>query len=240
MASNSPVRILAVGAVCLIIGLALGGLAPRAQLRALENEVDDLQQADCKSSGVGRQLATALGGQPWKAALAEGEAKALKRPKPASTTESKPSENGVINIEIGGDNNGEDAEFTGPEDMEQALTLAKDAISLRRAQALAALEDGARPSDDQWKSIDGAINDMNDDLTALVEGFVADIGEGQEPDRREAMIFAADTLDVLLEADDRIYGALDEDQREAVDEQAIDPLSHLDEGLIDLFMELDR
>ena len=48
------------------------------------------------------------------------------------------------------------------------------------------------------------------------------------------------TLDVILEADDRIYGALDEDQRAAVDEQAIDPLSHLDESLLDIFMELDR
>ena len=238
MANNSPVRILAVGGICLVIGLALGGLAPRAQLRALENEVVDLQQADCKGSGVGRQLATALGGQPWKAALDEGHAKALEHPNQPSAPE--PSENGVINIEIGGDNDGGDVDFTEPENVEQALSLAKDAISLRRAQARAALEDGARPSDDQWTNIDQAIDDMNDDLTALAEGFVADIGEGQEPDRREAMIFAADTLDVILEADDRIYGALDEDQRAAVDEQAIDPLSHLDEGLMDIFMELDR
>ncbi len=237
MAGNSPVRILAVGGVCLVVGLALGGLAPRAQIRTLEAQVASVEATDCKGRGVGRELASALGGQPWKAALGEDEADALDRTYEKPAAEPEPEDNGVINIEIGGQDEGEDLE---PEDLDEALTLARDAIALRKAQARASLEDGARPSEQQWASIDDAINNMNDDLTALAEGFVADIGEGQEPSRREAMIFAADTLDVILEADDAIYGTLDADQRASVDEQAIDPLSHLDEGLMDIFMELDR
>ena len=45
---------------------------------------------------------------------------------------------------------------------------------------------------------------------------------------------------MLLEADDRIYGALDDDQRASVEDEAIDPMAHIDPGLLDIFMELDQ
>ena len=54
------------------------------------------------------------------------------------------------------------------------------------------------------------------------------------------MVFASDTLDVLLRADEAIWGSLSEDQRAAADEEAIDPMSHIDPELLDIFMELER
>lgn len=118
--------------------------------------------------------------------------------------------------------------------------MMRDAMSLRQTQARAALDEEASPSDEQWDAIDGAIQDMNVNLQALAGELVDTLGSGEEPSRREAMLFAADTLDVMLEADDRLYESLTAEQRESMDEDVLDPFAHIDPGVIDIFMELDR
>ena len=117
--------------------------------------------------------------------------------------------------------------------------MAREAMELRRTQARAALAE-AGVSDEQLSSIDEAMDRMNQDLSALTETFVATVQEGGEPDRREMMMFAADTLDVLLEGEDALYGVLDEEQRADIDDAALDPFSYIDGGVVDALMQLER
>ena len=97
-----------------------------------------------------------------------------------------------------------------------------------------------KPSDDQWDQIDDAVARMNDDLAALADGFASQIVEGEQPNRRDAMIFAADTLDVLIEADDAIWSTLSPEQQEIAQEEAIDPLSHIDSTVVEPFLALEQ
>ena len=237
---GSAVRAMVAGAVGLVVGLALGGLSPRAELRALQDQVSALEeQKDCEGGrGIGREIASAFRGRPIEAALEEDEVAAIDRAREQEEVdEPEEEDDDGVNFEF---TIGEDGEEPTPENMEEGLQMAKDAMAMRQAQAEAALQDQIEPTEEQWEVIDGAIDQMNDDLKALADGFVGTIQDGQEPSRREAMIFAADTLDVLLSADDTIYGSLTDDQRANVDEEAIDPMSHIDPELLDVFMELER
>ncbi len=233
---GAAVRAMVAAAIGLVVGLALGGLAPRAQLRALQAQVAELEdQPRCEGSGIGREIASAFRGRPLEAALEEDEVAAIEQAR-REEAGPPPDEEGV-HFEF---NVGEGEEPPSPEDVREGLQMAKDAMAMRQAQARAALDEQARPTEEQWREIDAAIDRMNDDLKALADDFVAGFADGREPTRRDAMIFAADTLDVLIEADDAIWGTLSEDQRAAVDEEAIDPLSHVDPELLDAFLELDR
>lgn len=234
-AQGGAVRALVAGAVGLVVGLALGGLAPRAEIRSLNDKVEALEDgSNCKSRGVGRELASAFQGRPMRAALDADEADAIDRAQEDEADVEEGGEDGV-RFEF---NVGEGEEQS--QDPEQAIQLAKDAMELRRSQARAALDEQVRPSDEQWDAIDAAVEKMNGDLRSLAGEFTSTLQDGQEPTRREAMIFASDTLDVLLDADDAIWDTLSDDQRAAVEDEAIDPLAHVDPALLDLFLELDR
>ena len=69
MSSGSATRVIVAGALSLVLGLALGGLAPRAENRSLRMQVDELKDRECSGNDVGREIAAAFQGEPWKAAL---------------------------------------------------------------------------------------------------------------------------------------------------------------------------
>lgn len=235
MASDFGAKHLILAAVALVVGLALGGLAPRSENRALRGQVDELQDRKCDSgSRVGREIANVFQGRPWAEDLPEPEA-----PVPADEDEDdnvvvEQDEDGLT-IEIGGDGD-EDI----PENLEESLEMVQDAMEIRRAQARQALVE-ADVDDGQLEQIDTIVDDMNGDLAALADDFVTSFQESEgEPDRRDTMLFARDTLDVLLEAEDALYGSLDSDQQEALDEAALDPFSYIDGTVVETFMELDQ
>jgi len=234
-ATGSPIRFVVVGIVALAVGLVLGGLGPRAELRTLKDQLDG-KPAKCESSGIGRQIASAFRGRPWEANLDDDEIAGDPEPEPEPTAEPAAPENG-IQINFG---NGEDGEGPDPEDIEEGIDMMRDAMQLRKTQARAALDEAVGPSDEQWNEIDNAIAEMNGDLKMLAEEFVDTIGAGEEPSRREAMLFAADTLEVMLEADDRLYDSLTPEQIDDMDAEAIDPFAHIDPDIVDIFMELDQ
>ena len=88
-------------------------------------------------------------------------------------------------------------------------------------------------SEAQLANIDAAVETMNASLSVLADELVATLESGEEPSRRDAMAFAADALDTLINAEDQIYDALTPEQREAVEEGAIDPFSYVDPALVD-------
>jgi hypothetical protein len=112
-------------------------------------------------------------------------------------------------------------------------------MELRRTQAIAALREQAEASDEQMETVEQIVGDMNADLQALAEEFVATAREG-EPSRREMMVFANDTLGILIDTEDALFQALPADQREDLSEEALDPMSYVDGGIVDVLAELDR
>jgi len=226
-------RSIAVGVVALLVGIVVGGLGPRSQVRALEDQLEKGGAAKCEGSSIGRQLASAFKGRPWEAR--EDETRDVPSNPPAEPGDEVEPPDHDIEIHFGAE-----GEPPPPEDIEENMEMMRDAMSLRQTQARAALDEEASPTEQQWGEIDAAIDDMNADLQELAGELVDAIGAGEEPSRREAMLFAADTLDVLIEADDRLYESLTPDQRDNMDEDAIDPFAHIDPGVVDIFMELDR
>lgn len=70
------------------------------------------------------------------------------------------------------------------------LESAKEALELRRTQARAALIEQTGADDAQIAQIDAATAQMNSDLAALTDDFLADADKSGPPSRREAMVYA--------------------------------------------------
>ena len=117
---------------------------------------------------------------------------------------------------------------------------ARTALELRRAQARAALVEGAEPSQAQLDDIDQAVQDMNDALLSLSGELTEMLESGEEPERRQAMSFAADALDTMITAEDQFRDTLSQEQIEALDDQALDPFSYISPDIIDTLQSLDQ
>lgn len=237
----------AVAAIALVLGIVLGGLGPRSDLRKLEQKYAEMEDGPCKST-FGSDLATLMGGGFTPDAPAE-------RPK-RNQPETNPL--GDRDPDVIAAENPEAAELVeemarneeeGREELaedlsegidEEQLELARTALELRRAQARAALVEDADPDEVQLESIDNAVRDMNDSLNNLAEELTTMINEGETPTRRDALEFAADALDTMIVAEDSMRDALDADQLEALEEGALDPFSYVDPGLIDVLESLGQ
>jgi hypothetical protein len=232
MASEFGAKHLVLAAVALVVGLAVGGLGPRSEVRTLRAQVRELKERECGSpSRVGREIASVFQGRPWEDDLPEAPAPA---PAPVAAPGPAPEPSGGVQIRVGDD----EVVAEDDEQLEESLEMVREAMDLRRAQARQALVE-AGADEAQLQQIDAAVQDMNADLAALADDFVATIREFGEPDRRETMLFARDTLDVLLEAEDALWNAMSDDQRQAMDDAALDPFSYIDGGVVETFMELD-
>ncbi len=240
-------RYIAVAAVAIVVGVLLGGFGPRGEVRDLQQQLRALEEAPCTNQ-FGRDLALLMGqgvGRPGSDPLpfddepaggdGERSPEAIAAENPAAAE---------LAAEL------DEAEAEAEEEMREALREGlsdeeeleafRTALELRRAQARAALREQVDPDDEQWESIDGAVEEMNDTLIGLGEELTEMLASGEEPTRRDAMEFTADALDALLDAEDRMRGALDEDQLAEMDDGALDPFSYIDPELIDVLMELEE
>ena len=211
-----------------VVGLVVGGLGPRSELRDLRERVAEAEAHACDRP-MGTDIARVFRGRPWEPPADDtpsDDGVAAAPPVP-------PEPGGHVEITIGDDDD-QDA----PPD--ESMDAMRDAMELRRTQAVAALREQASASDAQMASVDAITDEMNRDLHALATEFVQTVTEaGGEPGRHDMMVFAADTLDVLLAAEEQLYGAFDEDQRAAVDDEATDPLSFVDGQILEVLAELD-
>ena len=118
------------------------------------------------------------------------------------------------------------------------MAAAKTALELRRSQSWASLNEDGDLSEEQVGSVETALDQMNQDLDALANELVSLMEQDELPGRRDMMGWTADVLDVMIEADDALYDALDADQRESVDDAALDPFSYVDPDLMDTFGQI--
>lgn len=232
------------GVIALVAGLALGGLGPRSELRALQQHVTELEQRDCRGGGsqMGREIASVLRGGGWGSGGptprgGSGAGEPTGDPEPTDDPADEPVEgddNGQASLEIIGGPDPEDV------DLDASMDQLHDALQLRRAQARRALIEQARLSDSQLDQVDAIVEDMNADLAALADGFVAHFQETDgQPDRREGMLFARDTLDVLVTAEDELWGNLEPGQREGIDDAALNPTSYIDGEVVEVLRSLE-
>jgi len=213
-------------AVALIVGIVLGGIFPRAEVRELRSEIAELEGRECRTP-VGQELATLLTRPPV--------------PQPEPAPEAPEAWEETERVEVPPPEETDVPEVPEPDlTPEEGIEVMKEALELRRVQARAALLEDADPDDAQLEAFDAAVAEMNAALREIAEDAVARVLEEGEPTRHEMMIFAADTLDVLIGAEDQMVAALDDEQLEQVDDASVDPFSYIDPSLLDLFAELDR
>ncbi len=236
----------AVAAIALVLGLILGGLGPRNDMRKLEKKYAEMDDGPCKST-LGTDLAALMGGGFGQ----EPDARPTRNDRRPATNPLGDRDPDVIAAEnpeaaeLVAEMESEDGAEELAEDLaegldEEQLQLARTALELRRAQARAALVEDAEPDETQLESIDIAVNEMNESLTNLAEELTTMIADGEEPTRRDAMEFAADALDTMLLAEDAMRGALDPDQLDLLDDGSLDPFSYVDPSLVDTLEKLGQ
>lgn len=226
-------------ALSFFIGSVVGGVSPQLELQKTKHQQSEfLTKNDCRESTIGSDLAQLM--------------------TPNSSSKPVPPKNPF------GDRSPEEIEIDHPEAVEIAerldenqerfqeefqenldrsdedLEAARTALELRRAQARAALVEGAEPSQDQLDDIDQAVQDMNDSLLALSGELTEMLEGGEEPERRQAMAFAAEALDTMITAEDQFRDTLSQEQIEALDDQALDPFSYISPDIIDTLESLDQ
>lgn len=242
MTSRSGViQTVVAGALAFVGGLVVGGMPLRAEVRALEDQVFELEKARSRrGSEASRELAELITQGVREAAPDRPAAPpedppddGAPPPAPAVPPEGEPvAQDGPIRLIV------DDPDDVGPEDVD-SLQSAKDLLRARAAQARAALFEDARPSAAQEAAMDEAIADMNDELYGLAQDLVDDLATNGEPNRRDMMRYGADVLDILVTAEDRMIGSLDADQVAGLREEATDPSSFVDPAILDVLQSLE-
>jgi hypothetical protein len=213
------VKYVLVATAALLVGLLLGGIPTRGEVRRLETEVEELEDRECRPR-LGTDFLGALRPQVESPPATAATPPGVDEPEDTDT-EAAPAADEAPELD----------EDEGPEAMRAVLDA-------RRAQARAALLEQVEPTDAQLDTFDAAVADMNTELRAIAEDLLARVRElGEPPPRREMLLYAADGLDAVIEADTRIREALGDVD---VDDEAVDPLSHVDPALVDLLVELDE
>ena len=216
--------------VSALVGLVLGGFKPRAELAELEARYAQLEARPCES-GVGRELAEWMGRgggrtytDPVPTADFEPDTGEREEDEDDDRAPQAPGEASLL-IE-------DDAPVYGGDDIDE-LDAARTALDMRRAQARAALLEQADPDPEQIEDVDVAVDEMNESLMSLVDEISDIVEAGEEPSRLDAMSFAADALDIMIETEERMLDAFDDEQLDALEDDALNPFFHVDSTILD-------
>ncbi len=229
MASTVGVQTFVVGAGALVLGLVLGGLGPRSELRDAKQDLFDAQK-QCANSGsaqAGAELARLLteGVERRRSEQAPGGADA------GSTPAGAPGANRSVIVGEAGGPSTDGAPSGNADEGEDPAGLTSEMLALRSQQARAALIEDADPSPQQLKEIDSAVADMNDQLLQTVQEFADRANQGTVG-RRDMMTFGSETLDLFVTAEDRMLNSLSVEQRASVRDEATDPTSFVDPQIV--------
>jgi hypothetical protein len=241
--ASDLVKVVVASGVALAVGLALGGLGPRAEARALRTRLEAMTDTECRPSRVPSELAGVLQGRPW----ADGR-EAPKKPavvvaqdgpgEEAEAPTADPPAFDDVDIQIGEGQVGEDGAFD-RDQMDEGLDVAREAMELRSRAAWRALEEQAQPSEAQRVVIEDAVATMNRELVDVADAFAQSVGAGEVPQRRDMMVFAANALETMIATEDTIFETLTPEQRAQLDEQVLDPTAYVDASIIDVLQAIE-
>ena len=220
----------------MVVGIVLGAWQPRGEMLALRAEVDALKlagAAPCRNSAA-RSIRSILRSDAPDLGMDENGRRAAPAPDPSGATAQ--DGDGPAPDE-GGPETTDDA--PSPRSTEEMREVMQAGLDARRAQALAALVEQGDLGDDDVEAVNATMDDMNRALKAEVDAFAeAALADG-EVDRRDLMDFAAESLDIVIAADEQLRRALPEDVYDAVDDSAVDPFSYVSGDTLDALTRLE-
>jgi len=220
--------------VAMVVGIVLGAWQPRGEMLALRAEVDALKlagAAPCRNSAA-RSIRSILRSDAPDLGMDENGRRTASAQDPTPA----PDADGPAPLEGGPEApEGPDS----PRSTEEMREVMQAGLDARRAQALAALVEQGDLGDDDVEAVNAAMDDMNRALKAEVDAFAeAALADG-EVDRRDLMDFAAESLDIVIAADEQLRRALPEDVYGAVDDSAVDPFSYVSGDTLDALTRLE-
>lgn len=220
----------------MVVGIVLGAWQPRGEMLVLRAEVDALKlagAAPCRNSAA-RSIRSILRSDAPDLGMDENGRRAAPAPDPSGATAQ--DGDGPAPDE-GGPETTDDA--PSPRSTEEMREVMQAGLDARRAQALAALVEQGDLGDDDVEAVNATMDDMNRALKAEVDAFAeAALADG-EVDRRDLMDFAAESLDIVIAADEQLRRALPEDVYDAVDDSAVDPFSYVSGDTLDALTRLE-
>lgn len=226
-----------IGAVLFVVGLVLGGLGPRAEVRRLQDRVFALERDAARRPSAVTEGLRDLILNPAERRVPSPEPVARDTDTPR--LRSDPARVRRTDPEIAPDAVRQDEPSTDPFDgMDPAA--ARDLLAMRAAQARAALFEDVSPSEAQVAELDALVDRMNDDLVRLGTDFLDRVRVGDLSPRRDGMAFGADLLDVLVTTESQMLDTLTPAQRVRVREEATDPTSFVDPRVVDLLDDLQE
>ncbi|HMV67032.1 MAG TPA: hypothetical protein PKA64_09290, partial [Myxococcota bacterium] len=181
MSGRFGVGALGLAAVAFVGGLILGGIGPRQEVRALQDQIFDLKRE--RSRGGGSQITDMF------ARVLEGDRGASAPTNPVSPPGegAPPPDPDDPLLKALNEAPAADAEpLEPPADEVPDLQAAREMMAARAAQARAALVEDAAPDEAQLARIRAAIARMNDQLIDIVDRFSDQAVDGERPSRRRA------------------------------------------------------
>ncbi len=243
--ANELAKIVVAAGVALVAGLVVGGMGPRAELRALQVRMDAMQEVDCGPNRLPAELAGVLQGRPWEDGASPAPTPRPRRnepqpeTEPASSTEPAPSGDGAEVVIVGEDGRERILSEEDRDEVVENLDMAREAIEIRNRQAWRALDEQVNPTPKQRARIETAVADMNAELVNVADALVQTVEGGEPPERRDMMVFAADALETMIATEDAIYNSLTPEQLLDVDDKVLDPTSYVDASVVDVLQSLE-
>ena len=210
----------------LLIGVVVGGYQARSELAEVTAE---FEQQDCEESPVPAALVAGMlsaraarnqsngqGQTPGSVSDSTGKAD-VPMEEPLLERSGSPAVAFDINSDEGAD-----------------LDALGDIMALRSEQARDVLIEQTDPTEAQLEELDAVIGEMNDALVQLATDIGAQAKAGSAT-RSSALVLTADALNVIIDADNQIYGVFDADQLSGLDDEALDPFSYVDASVLDAF-----
>jgi hypothetical protein len=216
-----------VGALTLLLGLFLGGLGPRAELRRTRKELVAAKEA-AANGGAGLLPALGLGGLAAARDRAQARASVPRFNPPEKERAAEPPPERAPQAPAPTENEGEPRRrprmFDG-----DGFAAAKAAADLRAAQFRAAFVSEARLSPEKVNALDGTIAAMNDEFAKAASEIADSIAsKGKTVRPRDMADVGVRLLDIYRRADDAFKAGLDDAGRAALEKTQFDPLTQID------------
>lgn len=231
--NRAPLTALAALALGLLIGFVLGGISPRRELVASQEEVEMLEEA--LEEAPSRNLRSPLPGferilrpPPRDPRREREDTQDEDEDTPSRAQRSSPGDAGVI--AAGGSDEEDEDEVESPY---AAFQRAASVQRVRMLQSRAALVEQGDLDETEVVALDAALQTMNDALVGYGEELILFAEGGERPPPRELLGITHDVTGILQTAQLELEGILGTERAGEVDESALEIWNHVDLELLE-------
>lgn len=231
--NRAPLTALAALAVGLLIGFVLGGVSPRRELVASQQEVEMLEEAleEAPSGGLRSPLPgfERILRPPPRDPRRRTESQAESRDgRDRERRRNSFGDAGVVAAESA-DDNSDDEDETPYAAFQRAASVQR----VRMLQSRAALVEQGELDDAEVESLDAALQTMNDALIGYGEELILFAEGGERPPPRELLGITHDVTGILQTAQLELEGILGPERTGEVDASALEIWNHVDLELLE-------